>query len=387
MNKKKVFRIVSVSLMTLFFFVGCKEKAPLVIPPPTVTVTPVVQDNVKEYEKYVGEAVAIESVNLLARITGFIEQQPISNGQFAKKDDTIFLIQQEQYKAEVLAAEGDLEKANAALTNAQIEYDRQKQLVQSNAVSVRAFDLAAAELGEAQGAVKLAQANLINANLNLSYTEIKAPFDGKVGIATYDPGNLVKPSSEPLINIVQYDPILFEFNVPEAKVLNYLEELKKNEPTTSLKTPSGDKIELKLILSNGSTYSQSGSIYYTGNSVDPLTGSMIIRGIFENKERLLIPGSYATVVMQDKVSKPALLMPQAAMQQDQIGNYVYVLDKNNTVQRENIKVGSLFGIFIEVEEGLKEGDLVVYEGAQKIQDGEKVAPTTINLNEYLNNDK
>ncbi len=387
MNKKKSLNLVFLFLITSFFFAGCKEKSALVIPPPTVTVTPVVQDNVKEYEKYVGQAVAIESVNLLARITGFIEEQPVSNGQFAKKGDTIFLIQQEQYKAEVLAAEGDLEKANAALTNAQIEYDRQKQLVKSNAVSVREFDLAAAQLGEAQGAVKLAQANLINANLNLSYTEIKAPFDGKVGIATYDPGNLVRPTSESLINIVQYDPILFEFSVPESKVLDYLQKLRKDETNISTKSPRIDEIELKLILSNGDEYPTPGSIYYTGNTVDPLTGSMIIRGTFENKDRLLIPGSYATVVMQDKVSKSALLMPQAAMQQDQIGSYVFVLDKNNTVQRENIKVGALYGIFIEVKDGLKEGDLVVYEGAQKIQDGEKVAPTTINLNEYLNNDK
>ncbi len=369
-------------LATLFNF-GCSKQEQQQKAPPKVIVCPATEQKVKPTHTMVGQAVALEQVALRARITGFIEKQPVEDGAFVNKGDIIFLIQKTQYEAEVLSAQGSVEKAQAALENATINYNRQKYLAAKQAVSQRAFDIATAQLGDAQGELKLAQASLIEAKLNLSYTEIIAPFKGKIGIPAYDPGNLVSPDSDALVEIVMLDPMLIQFNLVEQNLLDYIEKKysDKNLADQPNKVSLAENIVVKLMLSNEKEYPLTGTIDYSDNVIDPLTGSILIRAIFKNPQKILIPGSYVNVILEKKESTDALLVPQDAIQTDQVGSFVYVLDKNNTVKYVSVTVGAVYGIGISVKNGLKAGDLVVFQGVQKIRDGMKVTPKTVKISD------
>ena len=321
----------------------------------------------------------ITKVELRTRITGFIEKQLFRNGSAVKKGDVIFTIQKTQYEAEVLAAQGTLEKAQAELEDTTINYNRQKYLASRSAVSQRDFDLAAALLKNAEGGVKLAQASLIDAKLNLSYTQIVAPFDGVIGITRFYPGNLVFSTSEPIIDIVMMDPILVEFNVVEQDILDYLE--KKVNDSNLMYESNLDVIKKQLSvylkMSNGKFYSQPGEIYYFDNTIDPMTGSVLMRAIFNNPSKILLPGAYAIVILESKKAKPELLIPQDSVQTDQLGNYVYTVDSKNIIQYKRIKLGMSYGNAVSVKSGLTEGELVVYQGMLKVHKGSKVDVTVI----------
>jgi membrane fusion protein, multidrug efflux system len=377
--------LVSILLLTTLFNFGCSKQKQQKKASPKVIVCPVTQQKVHPTDTMVGQVVALEKVALRARITGFIEKQPVENGAFVKKGDIIFLIQKIQYEAEVLSAQGNLEKAQATLENATINYNRQKYLAAKQAVSQRDFDLAAANLGDAQGGLKLAQADLIEAKLNLSYTEIIAPFDGKIGIAAYDPGNLVSPDSGVLVEIVMLDPVFVQFNLIEQNLLDYIEKKysNKNLANKPNKITLAERIAVKLILSNGQKYPLTGKIEYSDNVIDSLTGSILLRAIFKNSQRMLIPGAYVNVILERKDPLEALLVPQDAVQMDQVGSFVYVLEKNNTVKYTSVIVGAVYGIGLSVKSGLKAGDLVVYQGIQKLRDGMKVIPKTVKYDEIM----
>ena len=378
---------ISIIILNILFNFGCSKQVRLQKAPPKVIVCPATLAKEQPFTTVVGQAVALEKVALRARVTGFIEKQPVDDGAFVKKGDTIFLIQKTQYEAEVLAAQGKVEKAQSALENATINYNRQKYLAAKNAVSQRDFDIAAAQLGNAQGGLKLAQAEHIEANLNLSYTDIIAPFDGKIGIPAYDPGNLVSPESDALVEIVTSDPMLIQFNLIEQNFLNYIEEksLHKNLSNKSNKIVLGERVIVKLELSNGKQYPLNGKIDYADNVVDPLTGSILIRAIFNNPQEILIPGSYVTVILERKEPVETLLVPQDAIQNDQVGSFVYVLQKDNSVKYTTVTVGAVYGIGISVLSGLKSSDVVVFQGLQKIRDGLKVTPKMLSMSEL--NDK
>ena len=377
----RIFILFSI-LLTLLNF-GCSKQVQKPKTPPKVIVCPATLEKENPSSTVVGQAVALEQVSLRARITGFIEQQPVEDGAHVKAGDTIFLIQKTQYEAYVLSAQGDLQKAQASLENATINYNRQKYLAAKQAVSQRDFDLAAAKLGTANGDLKLAQAGLIEAKLNLSYTRIIAPFDGKIGIPAYDPGNLVSPESGSLVEIVMIDPMLIQFNLIEQNLLTYLEKKysSKKLSNESNKEVLAEKVVVKLMLSNDKEYPLTGKIDYADNVIDPLTGSILIRAIFRNPHQILIPGSYVTVILEKKDPVDTLLIPQDAIQNDQMGSFVYVLQKDMTVKYTTVTVGAVYGIGISVLSGLKANDLVVFQGLQKIRDGIKVTPKTVEMSE------
>ncbi len=375
--------LISIIILVTLFNFGCSKQIQQKKAPPKIIVCPAELRKEKPSKTVVGQAVALEKVALKARITGFIEKQAVEDGAFVKKGDSIFLIQKTQYEAEVLSAQGNVEKAQSTLEDVTINYNRQKYLAAKKAVSQRDFDLAAAKLGNAQGGLKLAQASLIEAKLNLTYTEIIAPFDGQIGIPIYDPGNLVTPMSDALVEIVMMDPMLIQFNLVEQNVLDYIEQKYSDKKLSGKpnKIALAKNIIVKLIMSNGREYPSTGTIDYADNVIDSLTGSIIIRAIFNNPQHLLIPGSYVTVILERKEPIDTLLVPQDAIQSDQLGSFVYVLQKDNTVKYTSVTVGAVYGIGIAVSSGIKANDLVVFQGLQKIRDGIKVTPKTIKLSE------
>jgi len=270
-----------------------------------------------------------------------------------------------------------LDMAKANLKNDTIDYERQKYLSDKDAVSLRIYEKAVAQKAISEASVLSAKAALKEAKLKLSYTDINAPFNGRIGIAKYSVGNVVGPNSEPLGYVVMVDPIQIEFNLTESFITTILQEKfhTKDLPNQkSRKGPSAEKVIPRLVLSNGTKYPEAGEIDFIDNVVNPMTGTIKLRALFKNPKAILIPGAYVTVSLQDQNKKEALLIPQAAIQEDQTGKFVMQVSKDNEVKKQNITTGSIYGVNIVVKSGLQVGDLIIEEGLQKVRSGVKVNP-------------
>ncbi|MCP4179061.1 MAG: efflux RND transporter periplasmic adaptor subunit [bacterium] len=373
--KNNLVTFLPILTVTIFLF-GCSKQTIQNPPPPKVVVSPVISKKVHKYREMVGEIIAKERVDLRARISGFIEKQNFPNGSSVKKGDVIFIIQKNQYKAQLEAGEAALMKAKAELTNAEIDFNRQKYLVNKSAVAVIDFDLAATTKATAQSEVLTAKANLELAKLDYSYTEVKAPYDGVIGIANYDPGNLVNLNSQPLITLVMMDPALVEFNVSESSLIDVLQaenklsnKTKKGEYNTSL-----PHIIVKLILSNGTKYKYNGKITFVNNEINSMTGTIRLRATFDNPQQLLVPGGYVNVQVMRENKISAMLIPQASVQESQAGSYVLTVNDKNIVEEKYIETGTVYGTDIIVTKGLNVGEHVICQGLQKVRSGIKVAP-------------
>ncbi|HJO95690.1 MAG TPA: efflux RND transporter periplasmic adaptor subunit [Victivallales bacterium] len=372
--KKNMITLLS-SLTIAIFISGCSTQTINPPPPPKVVVSSVISKKVNLYKEMVGEVIAKKKANLRARITGFIEKQNFPNGSTVKKGDVIFLIQQNQYKAQLEAAEANLLKAQAELNNTDIDYNRKKFLVKKSAVSVVDFDLAATAKATAESALLTAKANLELAKLDLSYTKVKAPYNGVIGIANYDPGNLVNLTSKPLITLVKTDPILVQFNISESLFEDILQYHHKNK-TKDKKNTSYPEIIVKLILSNGTEYQYNGRITFVDNQINSMTGTISMRAQFKNPQQFLTPGGYVKVKLMKNNPKNALLIPQASIQESQAGSYVFTVNSKNRVDQKFIKTGAVYGTDIIVTKGLKVGEHVICQGLQKVREGIKVHPVT-----------
>lgn len=362
-------------LFSTFLTCGCFGKQEKEAPPPVgVTVVPAVKGNVIQSTQVVGQIIAYDDVDLVARVEGFLEKRNFKEGQFVKKDDLLFQIEKAEYLAQVNAAKANLASKEAALKNALIEYERQKGLYEKNAVSKKNYDNAEYEKSSSEAEVLKANAELEKAQLNLNYTDIKAPFDGRVGIAAYSVGNLVNPSSGTLANIVKLHPIKVNFNISEDQIVNQIIE--------NMKDRGKQQAKVKLIMANGQMYNKTGKIAYWDNKINPMTGTIKIQAVFSNEETILIPGEYVKVIIESDESIETILIPRSTIQQDQSGHFVLLVTADDKVQKQNVEIGDNYGINVAVKSGLKDGDRVISEGIQKVQDGVKVKPT---LNEaYLN---
>ena len=342
----------------------------------TVIVAPVVEQNVIESMSVVGQVVAKENVYLRARVKGFLTKRNFVEGSFITKNELLFQIEKTEYEAYVEASEAKLETAKANLKNDTIDYERQKYLADKNAVSQKLYDQAACLKAISEAGVLSAKAELKESKLNLSYTDIDAPFNGRIGLAAYSVGNVVGPDSKALAHVVMINPIQVEFNLTESFVTTLIQARYKNiDPNPkSKKGPSASEVIPKIILSNGTEFPTAGKINFIDNVINPMTGTIKMRAIFQNPKAILVPGAYVTVILQDRDKRKALLIPQAAIQEDQTGKYVMQVDKGNEVKKQEIETGSIYGIDIVVKSGLKLGDLVIKEGLQKVRGGIKVKP-------------
>ncbi len=380
---RNITRPITALLLGLFLFAltanftGCKDKSGgRKMPAPKVMVTSVKFEEVNKYKEYVGQVTSVMKEVLEARVQGYLVKKNFVEGAFVKKDELLFVIQQDQYKAQVEIEKGNLLKAQAQQKNAEIEYERFKYLSGTQAVSQKTFDFAEAAKGSAEGDVAVAKGNLSLAELNLSYTEIHSPCDGKIGKVTYDVGNLVGPKNGNLATVYMYDPIYVEFNVNEASLVQYLSDksyqvqlAKGSDVGTSI---PGVRVALKL--ADGSNYKIYGEICFIDNKISPTTGTVLFRGLFKNPNRILVPGEFVTVKLEKVKKDKILVVPQTSFLQDQLGPYVYVVNKDKVVQQRHVKLGNFYGTVTEVKNGLKEGDIVITQGLQKIRPGVKVIP-------------
>jgi membrane fusion protein, multidrug efflux system len=316
-----------------------------------------------------GRITAIEKVDIVARVPGFIEERNFTEGQEVKQGDLLFRIEQATYKAAVDQARATLAKAKATEVNAKLQFERGKELVRNQNIPQATLDQRAADEAAAQAGVMEAQAALEQAEINLGYTEIRSPIDGRIGLAIFTKGNLVQPSSGRLATIVSLDPMYVIFQVSQRNLLDHYRRRADADKNTH--------VTLRIKLPNGSVYPHAGLSNFLDVQVDPTTDTVAVRATVPNPEHLLIPGGVVGVTVERGAPKSALTIPQSAVLLDQAGRYVLVVDTAKKVEQRRVTTGVEQGRNVVVTEGLKEGELVIVEGIQKVRPGQVVTATVV----------
>lgn len=339
-------------------------------PPPSVTVAPVEKASVSPEYSFVGQTRAVDSVDFRARVEGFLLERRFVEGADVNAGETLFVIEQAPYRAALEVAEAALAEAEAARDLASRDRERYEILFRRGDVSEQRRDQAVAEERRADAQVKAGRAELDRTRLNLDYTEVLAPFAGRIGQAAFSVGELVGPDSGPLAHLVQLDPIHVSFQLDEPTFLAY-RYLQSERQRTGEEPPL---FVPRLRLPGGIAYPETGRIDFIDNRVDPTTGTITVRAEFANPDLLLVPGQFVTVLVQAETESTGLVVPQAAVQRDQTGPYVMVVDDADTVRRRRIETGERVGIHREITDGLSEGEHVIYQGLQKVRSGMVVTP-------------
>ena len=345
---------------------GGSARAQSTVPPPAVSVVEVASREVTETGEFIGRVAAIDKVDIVARVPGFIEERKFVEGQLVKKGDLLFRIEQATYKAAVEQQRANLAKAKATEANTRIQLERGKELVRNQNISQATLDQRAADEAAAQAVVMQAQATLDEAEINLGYTEIRSPIDGRIGLAIFTEGNLVQPSSGKLATIVKQDPIYVIFQVSERDVLEYKRRIAESQD----KYPH---VKIHIKLPNGSLYPHAGTSNFLDVQVDANTDTVAVRAEVPNPENLLISSGIVGVTVERGAPRSALVVPQSAVQLDQAGRYVLVVDQAKKVELRRITTGIEQGRDIVVTGGLNKGELVIVEGIQKVRPGQIVA--------------
>ena len=363
---------VALSVALLVMALACGEKntyAPP--PPPKVTVSQPLIKSVTDYLEFTGNAVAFNNVQLVARVEGFLEKRLFQDGEAVKKGKLLFLIQQEQYKADLQKAQASVLSEKAQLLHAQTEYVRYASLRQQQAAAQTDVDRWHYERDSRQAAVMAAEAQVILAKLNLSYTKVTAPFTGRMGRHLKDPGELVGAGMKTVLaEINQIDPIYIYFPINEQDLLRV--RGKNPEPGEAEKTT----YPVYVGLADETGYPHQGSLDFAAISLNATTGSLMLRGILPNPKTIILPGMFARVrVPIGKVEK-ALLVPEAALSFDQIGPFVRVVNAKNIVERRGVKLGNQEDSNRVILEGLQENDRVVVAGLLRAIPGRPVTPET-----------
>jgi RND family efflux transporter MFP subunit len=337
-------------------------------PPPKVTVATPVEDTIPPYYEATGNTVAINSVDLVARVQGFVQAISYTDGDFMKKGTSLFTIEPEPYKLKVESAKAAVVSAKASLVQYEAEYQRQADLVSKQVSTQANYDKALAQRDSGRADVESAEANERQAEINLSYTDVTAPFDGVVTARQVSIGQLVGANSPTtLATIVQLDPIWVNFNVSERDVLQVRANLAKRGETMA--SIIGRPAEVGLQTETG--YPHEGKLDYIAPNVDPSTGTLAARITLENSNRVLLPGYFARIRIAGQPQK-TLLVPDVAIGTDQGGRYVLVVNKDNIVEQRKVETGQLVGEQRVVDRGLTKDDRVVVGGIMRAIPGQKV---------------
>ena len=339
-------------------------------PSPAVGVRPVVTKGVSQSFEFVGRIKATDKVELRARVEGFLEKVLFKEGQDVKTGDLLYQIEKAQFEAAVDQAKGNLSVAEAEQTNAKLQYDRNLELSKRQFSPQSQVDQDKAALDSARGKILQLQAALKQAQLNLSYTDIRAPIDGRIGRTAFTVGNLVNPASGVLATIVSQDPIYVLFPV-SVRDLETIREARRKEGGGLA------KIDIRLRLSNGQDYPHPGTWNFTDPQVEQQTDSLIMRATMPNPERTLVDGQFVTAVIRERKEEPRLVIPQAALQVDQSGYYALVVTDQHKVEQRRIQTGPNLGTDVVVTSGVREGDKVIVDGIQKVRPGQVVQETVL----------
>ena len=362
------FRVAAVFLLCLFFGRDALAQSTSPPPPPAVVVQTIQVEDINKPQEYPARVEAIDTVDIQARVEGFLRGIHFQPGQQVKVNDPLFDIEPDQYQAQLGSAKAELARTQASLTEASQTLQRNRELFSRQTISQAAMDSAQAAYQIAEANVTGAQAAVDLANLNLSYTRITAPIAGVISKSNFSVDSLIGPSSGTLARIVNLDPVRVAFSVAEADLVTFRQQQAAgNAPD--------NKFDLSLRLANGSYFKGSGRIEYVGSEVNAQTGTVTVRTIFDNPNRVLVPGQFVSLVLTDQNAPQLPVVPQTAVLRDKDGPYVFVLGADNTVSIQRISLSTPIGSGWAVTKGLRGGEQVVVQGVQRLREGLKVQPS------------
>ena len=363
-------RVSCAILIVLLVLTACggKQKQ-FVPPPPAVTTAQPVEHRVTDYLELTGNTQAFKTVQLRARVAGYLDKVLFQDGQFVKQGQPLFIIQQNTYEANLKQAEADILTQKARLTHAQVELERYSRLLPQKAASQQDVDNWVYERDSAQAALVTSEAKRDLAKLDLTYTQVAAPFDGRIDRRLVDPGNLVGAGeSTVLATLNQINPIYVYFNVSDADLTRLT-----GEADWSPAKARADDCPLYMGLPAEKGYPHKGTLNFASISLTATTGTLLVRGTFPNLDGKVLPGLYAKVRVPLKQRK-VFCVPQEALGHDQRGAYLLGVDQAGTVSRVAVTTGALVGTLRAIDSGLTGTEWVVVKGMQKAIPGKKVTP-------------
>lgn len=334
-------------------------------PAPGVEIIPVVSRPIASTLEFVGQTEAIQSVDLRARVTGFLLEEKFKEGAEVKKGDVLYVIDPSEFDANRDSAAAKVAGVEATIREAELQLARYRELRDRGTASEAKLDEAKAKAGRARADLAAAKADLEKAKLDVDYTKITAPIAGRIGKSSVDVGNLIGPDSGVLATINNLDPVRVAFPVSEREFLDF--KAAKKEGKAEEFTP-------KIKLANDQIYDHAGKFEFIDNRVDPTTGTIKLYLDFPNPNGFLLPGQFVNVNLVSSNPEDKLVVPQAAVQENQTGPFVLVVDKDDKVVLRPIKTGQRSGADIAVLDGLSEGENIIIAGIQKVRPGMKVEP-------------
>ncbi len=373
-------------LITLLLLVlnGCnKAESPVAAPagkpdappPAKVKIAQPLSQQVTNWDEYTGRIEAVESVDVRARASGYLEKINFKAGEKVEKGDLLFVIDPRPFKAKLSYAVAELEKAKTQQELAKKDLARAENLLKAKAISAEEFDARQKAVKEMAATIESANAQVESAKLNLQFTEVRAPISGRISRELLTVGNAVNGGdidATRLATIVSMNPVYVSVNVDEQAILNYRREAQKQK-----RKLEGTKVELAL--ADEQSYPHQGKLDYVAPMENPTTGTIAVRGVFENQDELLSPGFFARIRIRGGAAYQALLLPERAIGTDMADRFVWVIDKDQKVSQRKVMIGKKIEDLRVISQGLQAGEWVVIEGVQKLKPDSKVAAEKITL--------
>ncbi|KTC96121.1 RND multidrug efflux membrane fusion protein [Legionella erythra] len=373
-NKSFILKIAAAGVVILFlywFIHRYSQSTPPAPPAPVVIVSHPKRLEMTDYITQTGNTIAYNSVNLVARVEGYLDAIQFVDGSFVRKGQELFIIEPEPYLQKLHEAEDSLAAQKAAYAYNQAEYARQQQMYKENATSLKNVEKWSAKRDESKAEVAKAEANVKIAQINYSYTRVQAPFDGRIGRHLVDVGNLVgHGQATELANIEQINPIYVYFNLNELDLI----KLREAARARGFKPNELHKIPVYVGMQNERDFPHQGKLDFVNTGLNASTGSMEFRALLDNKDYPLLPGLFVQVRIPVSKPSPRLAIPDTAIQYDQIGAYVLTVDKDDTVVLKRVTTGTLDDGMRAISKGLDIDDRVVVNGIQNAVPSHKVTP-------------
>jgi RND family efflux transporter MFP subunit len=365
--------ILLVFLAPMLAACGDSNRAQQAPPPPTVTVATPVQRNVVDHDEYVGRFVAVDAVEVRARVSGYLDGVHFNDGQIVKQGDLLFTIDKRPFQNALDQARANLTLARSNLIYTEADLARGKQLLRDKTIAEQIYEQRAQAKRNAEASVQANEAAVRQAELDLQFTELRAPVTGRIGDRRVSPGNLITggtTGTTMLATIVSLDPIRLEFTFDEAAYLRYERFASTGREVTS----RGGSVIVSAKLIDEADFVHRGYMDFVDNVIDKTSGTIRGRAVFTNTEEMFTPGMFARVRVPGSPAYPALLIPDAAIASEQARKYVLVIDGENTAQQRYVTTGQLVGNLRVIKDGLKPEDRLIVNGLMRARPGAKVTP-------------
>ena len=364
-------------LVVVVLIAACESKKPAaeteVAPPKVLPVTNVLMKDTNLFREYVADIQAVQNVELRARVQGFLERIYVDEGQVVKKGQVLFKINDEEYRAELAKANANLESSIAEAKASELEVDRLKVMVEKKVISETELSVAEAKLKAVNARIEQSRWAKSNAELKLSYTAIRAPFNGIIDRIPFKVGSLIDHGTL-LTTVSDISEVFVYFNVSEGEYLEYVK--------STVKESNGRNSLVSLMLADGTLYAHDGSVETMGGEFQASTGSISFRARFPNPNSILKHGASGKIRLSNTVTD-AIMIPQKAVFEIQDKNFVFVVDSTNQVRMRNFVPKTRFSHYYIVESGLKSGEKIVYEGIQEIREGMRIIPKQVRMDSLM----